>query len=91
MPLRVNRAMIENGAQRQLVYYWFQQRGRVVTNEYMVKWYMFRDSLTRQRTDGALVRLMIAVPEGKSVEEVERELQSFTRTLASTLEPYVPG
>ena len=91
VPLRVNRAMIENGAQRQLVYYWFQQRGRVVTNEYMVKWYMFRDSLTRQRTDGALVRLMIAVPEGKSVEEVERELQSFTRTLASTLEPYVPG
>lgn len=91
VPLQVNRAMIENGAQRQLVYYWFQQRGRVVTNEYMVKWYMFWDSLTRHRTDGALVRLIIGVPEGKSVEEVEQELQSFTRTLTGTLEPYVPG
>jgi exosortase D (VPLPA-CTERM-specific) len=37
-PLRVNRSVMELGNQRQLVYYWFQQRGRVITNEYMVKW-----------------------------------------------------
>src|SRR5438034_8174067 len=40
---------------RSLVYYWFQQRGRDMTNEYLVKWYLFWDSLTRSRSDGAMV------------------------------------
>lgn len=91
VPLSVNRALIQNGSQKQIVYYWFQQRGRVVTNEYMVKWYMFVDSLQQHRTDGALVRLIAAVPEGKSVAEVEDKLQAFARTLATRLPAYVPG
>ena len=41
--LRVNRAVISMGEQRQLVYYWFAQRGRNLTNEYLVKWYIFWD------------------------------------------------
>lgn len=89
--LRVNRVLIENGANKQLVYYWFQQRGRIVTNEYLVKWYLFRDSLTRHRTDGALVRLMIAVPEGKSLEQAEMELQKFAGDVMPPLESHVPG
>jgi EpsI family protein len=52
-PLRVNRTLIELGNQRELVYYWFQQRGRVIDNEFAVKWYLFWDALTRHRTDGA--------------------------------------
>jgi exosortase D (VPLPA-CTERM-specific) len=89
--LKVNRAVIENGSSKQLVYYWFQQRGRVVSNEYMVKWYLFWDSLTQQRTDGALVRLIIAVPDGKSMEQAETELQGFARLLSTRIEAYVPG
>lgn len=89
--LRVNRVLIENGNSRQLVYYWFQQRGRVVTNEYMVKWFLFWDALTQQRTDGALVRLIVAIPDGKSVEQAESELQSFVRLLTPRLEAYVPN
>ena len=91
VPLRINRVMIEKGASKQLVYYWFQQRGRVITNEYMVKWYLFWDALTRQRTDGALVRFVITVPDGKSVEQVEQVLQGFVRTLAPRLDAFVPG
>ncbi len=54
-PVFVNRAIIEQGDQRRLVYYWFQERGRNLTSEYKVKWYLLWDSATRQRTDGALV------------------------------------
>jgi EpsI family protein len=89
--LTVNRALIESGNNRQLVYYWFQQRGRVVTNEYAVKWYLFWDSLTRQRTDGALVRLIVSVPDGKSVDQIETELQNFVRVIAPKLTAFVPG
>lgn len=51
------------GDERMLVYYWFMQRGRYLTNEYLVKWYIFWGSITQQRTDGALVRLVMPVPD----------------------------
>lgn len=69
MPLTVNRSVMRMGNDRQLVWYWFQQRGRVITNEYLVKWYIFRDALLRNRTDGALVRLMMSVPDGRNVAD----------------------
>ena len=55
-PLYVNPTVIHRGDARQLVCYWFPQRGNVLTNEYVVKWYLFRDAVTRNRTDGALAR-----------------------------------
>jgi exosortase D (VPLPA-CTERM-specific) len=90
-PLRVNRAMIQFGSQRQLVYYWFQQRGRVITNEYAAKWYLFWDGLTRNRTDGALVRLVVSLPPGGSVESADRELTEFAAAATSTLSPFIPN
>jgi EpsI family protein len=88
--LRVNRALIQLGSQRQVVYYWFQQRGRVITNEYVVKWYLFWDALTRNRTDGALVRLVVAVPSGGTVIAADDELTEFAAAAAPTLAPFIP-
>jgi exosortase D (VPLPA-CTERM-specific) len=90
-PLIVNRALIRNGDQRQLVYYWFQQRGRVVTNEYLVKWYLFWDSLTRNRTDGALVRLVTPIHAGTSVENAEARMIEFVAAAATELPRFVPN
>ena len=90
-PLIVNRALIVNGQERQLVYYWFQQRGRVVTNEYMVKWYLFWDALTRNRTDGALVRLIAPIPAGASIEGVEESLTEFVKVSAPQLPRFIPN
>ena len=50
-----------------MVYYWFPQRGRILTNAYELKLYAFWDALTRQRTDGALVRLITPVYEGEKL------------------------
>ena len=89
-PLAVNRVQIAKGDHRQLVYYWFQQRGRVVTNEYLVKWYLFWDALTKNRTDGALVRLVVNVGQGQSIEAAEGRLKAFARTVALRLDGYIP-
>ena len=89
-PLRVNRALIALGDRRQLVYYWFQQRGRVITNEYLVKWYLFWDSVTRNRSDGALVRLVVPVPEGAVEEQADRQLAQFAGAVAPVLDEYLP-
>jgi exosortase D (VPLPA-CTERM-specific) len=89
-PVRVNRSLVELGDQRQLVYYWFQQRGRIITNEFAVKWYLFWDALTRHRTDGALVRLMVALPRTGSEVEADRRLTELASRIAPTLTRYVP-
>lgn len=86
-----NRALIEFGDQKQVVYYWFQQRGRVITNEYMAKWYLFWDALTRNRTDGALVRLVAPLNKGEDVAAVDRRIVEFASRAVPRLEKYVPG
>ena len=89
--LRVNRTLIELGNQRELVYYWFQQRGRVITNELTVKWYLFWDALTRHRTDGALVRIITTLPPGGNEAEADRRLTEFAAYVAPELPRYIPN
>jgi exosortase D (VPLPA-CTERM-specific) len=88
--LSVNRVVIERGDIKQVVYYWFDQRGRVLTNEYLVKWYIFWDSLTRNRTDGAMLRLTVPVLAGQTEADADRTLEEFARTLVPVLRPYIP-
>jgi EpsI family protein len=89
-PLQANRALIRLGNQRQLVYYWFQQRGRIVTNEYLAKWYLFVDSLRINRTDGALVRLTTPLAAGEDVAAADRRLAEFAARAMPELERFVP-
>lgn len=89
--LRINRVLIQKGESTQLVYYWFQQRGRVITNEYLVKWYLFWDALKRNRTDGSLVRITTDVRKGEDLAQADALLASFIRLAVPALVPYVPN
>lgn len=89
--LRVNRVEIALGDQRQLVYYWFAQRGRVLTSEYLVKWYIFQDGLTQNRTDGALVRITTPVGDKEGIPEGDARLEEFVRAIDPKLNYYLPG
>jgi exosortase D (VPLPA-CTERM-specific) len=88
--LRFNRVVIRKGENRQLVYYWFQQRGRISTNEYVVKLQVFWDAITRHRTDGAMVRLVTRLGPGESDEVGDRVLEDFAKVVVSELESYIP-
>lgn len=88
--VRVNRALISLGENKQLVYYWFQQRGRNLTNEYLVKWYIFWDSLTANRTDGALVRLVTPVEDADDVAAADERMKKFVRRIDPMLAYYIP-
>jgi EpsI family protein len=89
-PLRVNRVIIEKGGVRQLVYYWLQQRGRIIANEYKARWYMLVDAITRNRTDGALVRLVTYLPPGGDIGEADTLLTRFSKDISGDLERYIP-
>ncbi|MBF0235366.1 MAG: EpsI family protein [Desulfamplus sp.] len=56
-----------------------------------MKWYNFWDALTRQRTDGALVRVIAPVGEHEKPEDAELRLQGFIREMLPVLSTFLPG
>lgn len=89
--MTVNRVVIQKDTHKQLVYYWFKQRHRHITNEFSVKGWLFWDSLVAHRTDGALIRLssVIAQDEGEAI--ADSRLEQFTRSLEPILVTFVPN
>ncbi|WP_415184814.1 VPLPA-CTERM-specific exosortase XrtD [Phaeovulum sp.] len=86
----VNRAVIQKGLDRQLVYYWFEQRGRRMTNDYLAKVSVVYDSLTRGRTDGALVRFALPINPGESESDAEARMQRFMALALARMPRFVP-
>ncbi len=89
--LRVRRALMSKVDSRQVVYYWFPQRGRDLTSAYQLKFYAFWDALTKHRTDGALVRLITPVYGDETVAAADRRLQGFLCQVVPVLDTYLPG
>lgn len=89
-PVMVNRAVIHKGEQKQIVLYWFKQRDRYLADEYLVKMYLLWDAISRQRTDGALVRLASLVGPGESEAMVDQRLQDFAAEIGHELNRFVP-
>jgi len=89
--LPLNRVVIAKGQSKQLVYYWFEERGMKVANEYWSKLYLLRDALFENRTDGALVRLTTPVYPGEAEAEAEKRLQEFIQMAVPNLAGYLPA
>jgi EpsI family protein len=88
--LPVNRALIQKDTQKQIVFYWFKQRDRLLNDEYLVKLFLFWDALSRGRTDGALVRIASLVGPGETEDIVDQRLLRFVSTIEPELNRYVP-
>ncbi len=89
--ITVMRALIERGGSTQLVYFWFNQRGRILTNPYEMKMYNIWDALTRKRTDGALVRFITPMSASEKVDNADKRLKSFIKDMIPTLNEFIPG
>lgn len=86
----INRVVVQKDGHKQIVYYWFKQRDRWITSEYLVKFFLFWDSLTRHRADGALVRLASSVHPGENEAIVDERLQAMVSLVTPLLGRYVP-
>ncbi len=88
-PVTINNVLVGKGEERQIVLYWYQERGRIVANEYKAKLYMITDSVTRNRTDGALVRLSASVRG--SEEDTREQMLEFARLMFPRLTEFLPN
>ncbi len=88
--IKVNSLIIQKGLDKQLVLYWYQDRGRIITSEYWAKIYMVWDSMFKNRTDGAFVRLTVPFV-GDDSEAVLKQGKAFAEQIFPLLWEYLPS
>jgi EpsI family protein len=89
--LPFNRVIIARDGVKQVVYYWFDERGRKIASEWWSKWYLLTDAIFRNRTDGALVRLTTQVLAGETETDADQRLRAFMREVVPALTAYLPS
>ncbi len=87
---KVNRYVISKGLDRQLVLYWYQSNGRVVASEYWAKIFLVTDSIRRNRSDGALLRVVTPIARGESEASAEQRAMSFVGEIYPQLDRFIP-
>lgn len=88
-PLVVNEYDVVRGTNHVLVLYWYRERGREITSEYAAKFWLMFDALTRNRTDGALIR--VTTPIRTTRNRAERLAASFVRVIFPRLGRFIPN
>jgi len=87
--IEVNRYIVSKGDDRAVVLYWYQSRDRVVASEYGAAAFTAWDALRYNRTDTAMVR--VVVPVAKNQDEAgTRAGVAFVREFFSTLRQFFP-
>lgn len=87
-PIEVNRYLIQKDRDQQVVLYWYQSQGKAVAGELDAKIEMVRSAITRNRTDGALVR--VSTPVSGGVAETTDVLVRYIQALYPVLADYLP-
>jgi EpsI family protein len=89
-PFPINRYVVSQAGMRKLVLYWYWAHDRGVASEYKAKYYLVKDAITMNRSDGALVRITADMLPGEKVEEAEKRLSPFTEQVLPLMNSYIP-
>jgi EpsI family protein len=88
-PIVMNEYVVARDIDRQLVLYWYQERGRDIASEYAAKFWLSYDALTRDRTDGGLVRVTTELAPNRA--QAERRAIQFVRRMDPQLARFIPN
>jgi EpsI family protein len=89
-PFPANRYVISKAGARKLVLYWYWAHDRGVASEYWAKYYLVKDAISMNRSDGALVRITLDMLPGESVDAAQQRLRPFTADVVPLLNDYIP-
>jgi len=87
-PVEANRYVVSRGEDKSLVLYWYQSRDRTVASEYRAKVFLVSDAIRYNRTDTALVRVVVPVMQNDVTganASATRFVQAFFMTLRRQL------
>jgi EpsI family protein len=86
----INRYVVTHGETRSLVLYWYQSRDRAVADEFKAKFWVVADAMRYNRTDSALVRIIVPVVN-KDSAQAERTALEFGRAFYGTIRSFLPS
>jgi len=89
-PFPANRYVIAKAEQRRLVLYWFWAHDRGVASEYWAKFYLVKDAIEMNRSDGSLVRLVTPMFPGETPDAAQQRILPFTSAIVPLLDNYIP-
>lgn len=90
-PIEVNRYIIQRGDSKSLVLYWYQSRDRAVASEYKAKLYTMLDAIKDNRTDTALVRVVVGLNSNDSNDKALAAAEDFIRAFYAPLRQFLPS
>jgi len=79
---------IDSGIYHEVMVYWYEGRGRREASEYRDKINTVLDSFTRQRTDGAMVRVMTSV--GNDPDAAKAKVIELSSLVADDTSAFIP-
>jgi EpsI family protein len=89
-PMEINRYLVSKGESRSMVLYWYQSRDRIVASEYRAAAFAAWDAFRYNRTDTALVRVVVPVTNGG--EEIATQTGvEFIQSFFATLRQFLPA
>jgi len=88
-PVLVNEYIVEKGAKRDLVLYWYQTRGRIVASEYWAKFWLVADGVRHRSTDGAMIRIWTTAEDGE--ESAQIRATDFARRVYPQVSEFLPN
>ncbi len=89
-PVQVNQYIVSRGQNQSVVLYWYQSRSRVVASEYSAKILTVTDAIRFNRSDTALVRVVVNVTDGDTAK-AERTAVAFVQSFFEPLKSYLPS
>jgi EpsI family protein len=90
-PISVNRFVLQKGDSKVVVLYWYQANNRVIADEYQAKMYLVWDAIRYNRTDTALVRVIVPVGADGNEDTAAQKAAHFVQDLFPKLGDYLPA
>jgi EpsI family protein len=85
-----NRYIVSKNGQRWIALYWFWAHDRGVASEYWAKYFLVRDSLKMNRSDGAMLRIMWPLSPGETADNGQQQMMSFIDSVLPLQNEYIP-
>jgi EpsI family protein len=89
-PIQVHEYVVAKGESQSLVLYWYQTQKRVIASEYRAKFWTMADAIRYNRTDTALVRVVVPIG-GQGEAAAEQTAVDFVHAFFNPLRQYLPS
>lgn len=86
----INRLVINDRHNRQLMLYWFETRGGAIRGEFGLKWDLMVNSLLLRPTDAAMIRLNLPLGPQESVEDATSKAVAYLNDFYPSIEAALP-